>query len=86
VQAALKSDPHAFDTRLLLASILLDMEAYADAEQHLRWCALRRPEHLQTRTLLKKTVKRRMSHAVPTTITPSKTATRWSSSLACGAA
>ena len=53
---ACKCDVNAYEARLLMASVLFELSAYSEAEQHLRWCVSRRPEHELARSLLKKIV------------------------------
>ena len=73
---ACKCDVNAYEARLLMASVLFELSAYSEAEQHLRWCVSRRPEHEPARSLLKKIVMKKMSQATPTAISPNGTATR----------
>ena len=58
---ALQFDSSSFHTRLLMASILFDLAAYPEAEQQLRWCVSRRPDHFQAQELLKSVVKARIA-------------------------
>ena len=58
---ASKCDFNNFEARLLMAAILFDLKEYSEAEQQLRWCVSRRPDHSQSQELLKTVVKARIA-------------------------
>ena len=58
---ASKCDLNNFEARLLMAAILFDLKEYSEAEQQLRWCVSRRPDHSQSQKLLKTVVKARIA-------------------------
>ena len=69
---ASKCDFNNFEARLLMAAILFDLKEYSEAEQQLRWCVSRRPDHSQSQELLKTVVKARIADHQ----SPNGTATR----------
>jgi hypothetical protein len=44
-----------------LAALLIQLEKFADAEAHLRWCVSRNPDSHDAKTLLAKAVKQRIA-------------------------
>ena len=60
---ALKSNSGRFDVRMQLATLLIQLEKFADAEAHLRWCVSRNPDSDHAKTLLAKAVKQRVARS-----------------------
>ena len=58
---ALECNSGRFDVHMQLATLLIQLEKFADAEVHLRWCVSRRPDARSASALLAKTVKRRIA-------------------------
>ena len=56
-EQGLKCDLNSFETHLLLGSIFVKTGAFSAAEQQLRWCVLRRPDHPSARQYLEDAVK-----------------------------
>ncbi|MDG2206533.1 MAG: hypothetical protein P8K78_01375, partial [Pirellulales bacterium] len=56
-EQGLKCDLNSFETHLLLGSIFVKTGAFSAAEQQLRWCVLRRPDHPSARQYLEEAVK-----------------------------
>ncbi len=60
---ALGCNSGRFDVRMQLATLLIQLEQFADAEAHLRWCVSRNPDSHKARTLLAKAVKQRIARS-----------------------
>ncbi len=56
LRQAVATDPGAYDARLALGQRLQQLGDFEAAEEHLRWCALRRPQDRTAQTALEKTV------------------------------
>lgn len=64
-QEAYRHEPNNYEVRYSLALRLIDQEQYAEAEDHLKWCAFRRPDDQKLQWLLRETVKNRIDEQGP---------------------
>jgi len=65
-QNAFRCDPNSYHVRYALAGCLIEHEQYAEAENHLRWCAARRPGDANVERLLLETIKKQLDNEGPT--------------------
>jgi predicted Zn-dependent protease len=60
-EKALRLDPDNYDIRFLSASLLVDAGKLEDADNHLHWCLLRKPNNKKLRSLVDRAVRRRVA-------------------------